>query len=132
MKFRLLLLSLIVSGAAFAGGPGNPDAKCCKKNDVTGGIIHAQTKRPLSNVSVTAYSTSRKEKVIVSDNNGNYDFNELKPGTYKLVFEKQGFNKIIKDKIIIRPDEGLLLNIEMSEVTTDFQILPGVILTDLN
>lgn len=132
MKFRLLLLSLLCSGAAFAGGPGNPDAKCCKKNDVAGGIIHAQTKKPLSNVSITAYSTSRKEKVIVSDNNGNYDFNELKPGTYKLVFEKQGFNKIIKDRIIIRPDEGLMLNIEMSEVASDFQILPGVILTDLN
>jgi hypothetical protein len=131
MKFRLLLLSMLFCTVAFAKTNGNPVTKY-KKNDLAGGVFHADTKKPLMNVSVTAYSTTKKEKTVLSDGNGNYNFTELKPGTYKLVFEKPGFQKIIKDKIIIKPDEACLLNIEMNEVSSDFQILPGVILTDLN
>ena len=134
MKYRLLLLSMVFSAmtlVAKADTKSDPNTKCCKKNDVAGGVIHATTKKPLYNVMVTAYSELKKEKVVVTDGHGNYDFNELKPGTYKLVFEKEGFKKIVKEKIVIRPDEGCQLNIEMNENGDEFQIIPGLILTDI-
>ncbi|MFL5787601.1 MAG: carboxypeptidase-like regulatory domain-containing protein [Flavisolibacter sp.] len=135
MKYKLLLLSIVFISMSFiakANTKNNPDTKCsCKKNDVAGGVIHATTKKPLYNVIVTAYSSVKKEKVVITDGNGNYDFNELKPGTYKLVFEKEGFKKIVKDKVVIRPDEGCLVNIEMNENSDEFQIMPGLILTDI-
>jgi hypothetical protein len=131
MKFKLFFLTLLLTATAFIaraneGSPGTPNGEETKKNDIAGGVIHQDTKKPLSNVSVTAYSTTKKEKVVLTDASGNYAFTELKPGTYRLVFEKDGFKKVTKDKVIIRSDEGCQLNIEMDEAD-DFRIVPGVI-----
>jgi uncharacterized protein (DUF2141 family) len=132
MKFKLLLLTIAFSTIAFlaqARITTNPTSTCCntKKNDIAGGVIHADTKKPLSNVSITAYSVSKKEKVVITDNNGNYTFNDLKPGTYRLVFEKEGFKKVTREKVIIRQDEGCQLNVEMNE-NEEFLIMPGQLL----
>lgn len=78
-------------------------------------IHHADDKKPLGKVNITAYLLSQKQKSVVSDENGNYSFDDLKPGTYRLTFEKAGFKKVTKDKVVIRTDEGFLVNIEMEE-----------------
>jgi hypothetical protein len=128
MKLKFLLLTFFFSAATLIARantePGTGEETI--KNDIVGGVMHADTKKPLINVSVTAYTTSstKKEKVVLTDGNGNYSFNDLKPGTYKIVFEKEGFKKIIKEKVTIRSDEGFQLNIEMAEEAA-FQILPG-------
>src|SRR3982751_4616343 len=105
MKFKLLLLTIFFSAAtllprANAGttDPNNGEENN-KKCDIAGGVIHADTKKPLGSVSVTAYSTgSKKEKVVLTDANGNYSFNELKTGIYKLVFEKTGYKKVTRER----------------------------------
>ena len=129
MKRKSLLLALLFSATAFVAkannGPGNGED--CAKKDIGGGVVNADTRKPLSNVVVTAYTNSKKEKAVTRDNSGNYSFNDLKPGTYKLVFEKSGFKKVTKDKIVIRGDEGSSLNIEMDE-ETEFPIIPGQLL----
>jgi hypothetical protein len=129
MKRKLLLLALLFSATAFVAGanngPGNGED--CAKKDIGGGVVNADTRKPLSNVVVTAYTNSKKEKAVTTDNSGNYSFNDLKPGTYKLVFEKSGFKKVTKDKVVIRGDEGSNLNIEMDE-ETEFPIIPGQLL----
>lgn len=138
MKPRLLLLTLtLILASAFATcvraatNPGVEDVN--KKYDVAGGVIHSDTKKPLANVSVTAYSNVKKEKVAITDVNGNYAFSDLKPGTYKLVFEKNGFKKVVRDKVMISHSEGLQLSIEMSEESGEFQIIPGQLLfSDFN
>jgi hypothetical protein len=129
MKRKSLLLALLFSAAAFVArannGPGNGED--CAKKDIGGGVVNADTRKPLSNVVVTAYTNSKKEKAVMTDNSGNYSFNDLKPGTYKLVFEKSGYKKVTKDKVVIRGDEGSSLNIEMDE-ETEFPIIPGQLL----
>ena len=129
MKRKLLLLALLFSATAFVArannGPGNGED--CAKKDIGGGVVNADTRKPLSNVVVTAYTNSKKEKAVTTDNSGNYSFNDLKPGTYKLVFEKSGFKKVTKDKVVIRGDEGSSLNVEMDE-ETEFPIIPGQLL----
>lgn len=130
MKFRLLLLTLVFSFTAcmaHAAGPGNGDDG--KKVDIAGGVTHADTKKPLGNVYVSAYSANKKEKVVLTDNNGNYTFNDLKPGVYKLVFEKDGFKKVTRDRVAIRSDEGCQVNVELDE-NDPFHILPGLLLSD--
>jgi hypothetical protein len=136
MKFKLLLLTLLFSTAACVarasdtaiyGTPGTGEEN--KKTDIAGGVIHADTKKPLANVSVTAYSINKKEKVVLTDGTGSYSFNELKPGTYKLVFEKTGFKKVTKEKVMIKSDEGCQLNVEMDE-EEEFQIMPGQLFSD--
>jgi len=132
MKFKLLLLTIVFSACAFVARANNtnpPEVEGNKKNDIAGGVIHSETRKPLGNVNVIAYSSNKKEKVVLTDGNGNYSFNDLKPGTYKLVFEKDGYKKVTREKIIIRSDEGCQLNVEMDE-NDNFQILPGLLFTD--
>jgi hypothetical protein len=128
MKLKLLLLGcLVVFASVIAKANTSPSEadETNKKNEINGGVYHNETKKPLNNVSVTAYfASNKKEKVVVSDGNGNYAFNDLKPGTYKFVFEKDGFKKVTKEKIIIKTDDGFLLNIEMME-EKDFDFVPG-------
>lgn len=49
-------------------------------------------------VVITAYLTLKKEKMTVTDGRGDYAFNDLRPGTYKFVFEKEGYKKVTKEK----------------------------------
>lgn len=133
MKFKLLLFTLAFSFTALLanannggkdGGPGVGEDN--KKNDIVGGVINAGTKKPIGNVNVVAYTNSKKEKTVLTDANGNYYFDDLKPGTYKFVFEKNGYRKVVKEKVTIRADEGCQLNIEMED-EDDLQIIPGTI-----
>ena len=128
MKYKLFFLTIAFTAFAFIARANTTDpsgnGEENKKTDLAGGVIHTDTKKPLGNVSVTAYSTSKKEKVVYTDANGYYSFDELKAGTYKLVFEKEGYKKVTREKVTIRPDEGCQINIEMDE-EKEFQILPG-------
>lgn len=128
MKLKLSLLTCFI---VFASVMAKANASATyvddneKKDEINGGVFHNETKKPLTNVSVTAYlTTNKKEKKVVSDGNGNYAFDDLKPGTYKFVFEKDGYKKVTKEKIIIKTDDGFLLNIEMAE-EKDFNFMPG-------
>jgi hypothetical protein len=128
MKLKLLLLSCLVVFASVIAkaspAPAESDGST-KKNDINGGVFHNETKKPLTNVSVTAYlSSNKREKIVVSDSNGNYAFDDLKPGVYKFVFEKEGYKKVTRDKVIIKTDEGFQLNVEMIQ-EKDFDFVPG-------
>ena len=126
MKFKLLLLTLVFSATACIARANDAHPETgeeTKKHDIAGGVINSDTKKPLVNVSVTAYSANKKEKVVLTDATGNYAFNELKPGTYKLTFEKDGYRKVTKERVTIRPEEVYQLNIEMED-EEDFKIIP--------
>jgi hypothetical protein len=128
MKYKSLLLIFAFCAAAFVARANiTPETEIngTKKNDIVGGVIHFDTKKPLGNVNVSAYSANKKEGTAITDDNGYYYFNDLKPGTYKLVFEKYGFKKVTKDKVTIRSDDGFQLNIAMEEEDA-FQIMPGL------
>ena len=137
MKLRLLLFLLILNAAGLAAKAGttriyNSNCISGKKCIVGGGVLHSSTKKPLSNVVVTAWSMSKKEKVVFTDDNGNYNLNDLKPGMYKLVFEKEGYKKVVKSGVVVKQDEGCQLNVEMVE-SGDFQIMPGqLFITDFD
>lgn len=128
MKLKLLFLTgvcslavLFASAADNGPGNGNPSGK---KDDINGNVIASETKKPLNNVSITAYLTSKKEKVVITDGNGNYAFDDLKPGTYKFIFEKEGFKRVTREKVVVRTDEAFQLNIEMIEAE-DHVIMPS-------
>jgi hypothetical protein len=119
------LLSFAVSKAN-----ADPEPTCRekgKKNDLAGIILHSENKKPLKDVVVTAYLLSKKEKAVLTDETGSYGFEELKPGTYKFVFEKSGYRKVTKEKVIVKTDEAFQLNIEMIE-TKEFDIVPSPLL----
>jgi hypothetical protein len=81
----LLLISTFILGSLFAKANNN-DPGTGKKEDIMGSVLNAEGKKPLKDVCVTAYLTSKKEKVVITDGSGAYAFDDLKPGIYKFVF----------------------------------------------
>lgn len=126
MKQKLIMFSFCLFGfvIARANNGTSCDPEPGKKNEINGTVIQLENKKPLKGVMVTAVLASKKEKVIVTEDNGEYAFDELKSGTYKFIFEKAGFKKITKDKVVIKTDEAFLLNIEMIEAD-DHEIMPS-------
>lgn len=123
MKQKTLLLVLFLLGSFFGranNGPGNGS-----KDEMNGVVVHAESKKPLKDVSITAYvGNSKKEKIVISNELGGFSFDELKPGVYKFVFVKTGFKKVTRDKVVIKTDETFQLQIEMIEMG-DYEIMPS-------
>src|SRR5215831_19722108 len=101
----LLLISAFVFGSLMAKANDN-DPGIGKKEDIMGSVVNAEGKKPLKDVSVTAYLSSKKEKVVITDGSGAYSFDDLKPGVYKFVFEKEGFKKVVKERVCVKVDEA--------------------------
>ncbi len=125
MRLIILLLSTFaVFTGLFASAKGIDPKNVAKKNEIMGGVFESESKKPLNNVSVTAYLSSKKEKVTTTDVNGIFSFNDLRPGNYKFIFEKDGYKKTSREKVVTRPYEGLQINVVMEEFST-FDFMPG-------
>lgn len=127
MKLKLMLLGIGFIGFSAANantGDPNPANGKGRKDELNGMVTHSDSKRPLKAVTVTAYLVSRKEKMVMTDDEGGFAFDELRPGTYKFVFEKEGYKKVTRDKVTVKTDEGFRLNIEMME-NSDYDIMPS-------
>lgn len=124
MKFRQLTLTaffLAMAALAQAGtdNPGEIDVE-----DLNGTVMDAHTRKPLRDVSVTIIGQTKKEMIKVSDASGGYSFDDLKPGTYKLVFEKDGYKRQTREKVVIKANVLLQVNIEM-EVQDNAERMPS-------
>lgn len=115
---------LTVTAAANAANSIGPSPGDGRKDELNGKVIDGESRKPLKDVTVTAYLVSKKEKIEITNEEGGFAFEDLKPGTYKFVFEKAGFRKITKDKVVIKTDEAFQLNIEMIE-SNDYEIMPS-------
>jgi Carboxypeptidase regulatory-like domain len=69
----------------------------------------------LKDVTITAVLLNKKEKYTISGIDGEYGLSELKPGVYKIVFEKDGYRKVVKEKVTIKANTQIELNIEMEQ-----------------
>lgn len=118
MKIKLLLLgsfAFLFSVFAYANSTPGKGEEASKPSDIVGGVFDNETKKGIANVTVTIYISSKKEKVLLTDAYGNFSFDNLKPGTYKFIFEKEGYKKVTKEKVLAKANEGLQMNIEMEE-----------------
>jgi hypothetical protein len=90
MKSKILSILSFFIILSFTAKANAGKGECLKKKEIVGSVYHQNSKKPLANVTVTAYLANKKEKVATSDANGNYSFDELKPGVYRFTFEKMG------------------------------------------
>lgn len=111
------MICLLLGFAATAKVPGTPS--CNKDIDVVlvkGIVLDKDSRKPVKDVNVTAISQSKTEKVVSTDINGAFHFIMLKPGTYRLVFEKEGYKKVIKDKVEVKEKTPVKIDIELLEI----------------
>lgn len=126
MKQKLLLLIAIftvgcLQSKATGSGPTNPGKSI---NEVAGNIVDGDSKKPLKDVTITAYAANKKEKFVITDEFGRFEFDELRTGTYKLVFEKDGYKRVVREKINVKTDETFQMRIEMIEAD-GFDMMPS-------
>jgi len=126
MKQKILLLIAIctigcLQSKAADIEPGNPGKSI---NEVAGNIYDGDSKKALREVTVTAYSANKKEKFVITDEFGRFEFDELKTGIYKLVFEKEGYRKVIREKVSVKTDETFQMRLEMIEAD-GFDLMPS-------
>lgn len=113
-RTKTLLIAVFVFTATIAtAGTREGELNRVDPEDVYGSVIHAGKDKPLKDVIITAFLQSKKEKIVLTNTNGEYGIDNLPAGTYKIVFEKDGFRKVVKEKVIIKPNSGIELNIEM-------------------
>jgi 5-hydroxyisourate hydrolase-like protein (transthyretin family) len=128
MRVKLLLLLTIgAMGCLQSNATGTePDDPGKSINELAGNIYDADSRKPMKDVTVSAYSTvtNKKEKFVMTDELGRFEFDELKTGIYKLVFEKDGYRRVVKEKINIKADETFQLRIDMVEMS-DFDLVPS-------
>jgi len=125
MKQRILLLIAICTLGCLKSRANNIEPiNPGKVNEVTGSIVDGDSKKPLGEVTVTAYSANKKEKFVITDETGRFEFDELKTGVYKLVFEKAGYRKVVREKISVKTDETFQMRIEMIEAD-GFDLMPS-------
>lgn len=123
MKPKIFFLAVSLLGFVI-GYAKNIDQEYGDKDDMNGTVVSSENKKPLKDVTITAYLVSKKEKVASTNVEGNFVFDELKPGTYKFIFEKPGFKKLTKEKVVIKTDQAFQMNIEMIE-SNNFDLLPS-------
>ncbi len=81
---------------------------------LTGNVVDAATKAPVTDVVVTATSPGLQgEQVVVTDSTGLYRIPQLPPGTYTLRFEKESYRPFSRTGIDVSPDRTLRLNVEL-------------------
>jgi hypothetical protein len=90
-------------------------------------ISNADSRKPMKDVSVTAWTNSHKEKVTLSDANGNFNMIDLKPGVYKFVFEKDGFKRVVREKVVLKTNEDYQINVEMAEEEVLPDLMPSTL-----
>lgn len=120
--FPLVVVLLLSSLFCFAnsGGKGKKEDP-----DMIGLVLEAETGKPMKDVNITAYNNSKKERVATSMGNGSFELVDLKPGVYKFVFEKNGFEKVVREKLILKPGEGYQLTVQMSADENIFDLMPS-------
>ncbi|MFT3701519.1 MAG: carboxypeptidase-like regulatory domain-containing protein [Agriterribacter sp.] len=121
LKYILSAALLLFFSAAMANNDtetqptGTPPESNIDIQLLNGVVLDMDSRKPLKDVNVTAIYQSKKEKVVSTDINGGFSFVMLKPGTYRLVFEKEGYKKVIKEKVEIKEKEPVQMNIEMPQ-----------------
>jgi hypothetical protein len=118
-SLKLLVTCLLLSTATEVSAENKVGPE-----SVFGKIFSDETSKPLKDVTITAVLLNKKEKYTISDIDGEYGLSELKPGVYKFIFEKDGYRKVVKDKVTIKSNTPIEMNIEM-EQSMYFDLAPS-------
>ncbi|WP_376762579.1 YfbK domain-containing protein [Archangium violaceum] len=81
---------------------------------IIGTVMSAETKKPISDVVVTATSPNLQgEQVVVTDADGNFRIPQLPPGVYTLRFDKESYRPFSRSDIQLRLDRTVRVKVEL-------------------
>jgi outer membrane receptor protein involved in Fe transport len=81
---------------------------------IVGTVVSAESKKPVSDVVVTATSPNLQgEQIVVTDAQGQYRIPQLPPGIYTLRFDKESFKPFSRAEVQLRLDRTIRVNVEL-------------------
>jgi hypothetical protein len=84
------------------------------ESNIAGTVLDIETKKPVSEVIVTATSPALQgEQVVVTDAQGHYRIPRLPPGVYTLRFDKELFKVFRRAELLLRSNRTLRVNVEL-------------------
>jgi len=118
MKKMIFKLFLVVFYASFSLSAWAGDSRLNHLDNngkEVSGHIKSAGQAPLKDVTVTIYTEDNQEIVLHTDKKGSFSIGDLKPGTYKMVFTKNGYQKITRQRVVIKENEGFMVKLQMQE-----------------
>jgi hypothetical protein len=112
-KTLLLLLCVIVFSQALKANCGDRDKKKLPEGLLHGYIIDAETKKPLSGVSVSLSSRNQADKEIVSDAAGYFNFGKIPAGDLTLLFGKKGYKFYRRNALALKEGTTVKMSVEV-------------------
>lgn len=105
VKLRSIVISIVVLFYLA------PVLQAQEVGGIRGTVFDQDFEVPLANAEVLIVETG--EKVTTTDE-GNYVFGQVKPGTYTLVFSKEGYTRQVKADVVVSPGELTELDASLS------------------
>ena len=100
-NFFCLILFSLLSNIVYA-----------QSGKITGKVISAASGQALSNATV---SIVEKSKMLIADQNGNFTFSKLEPGTYSIRCSYAGYKEKIIEEIVVKNGDNTALTISLEE-----------------
>lgn len=118
---KTLLLSglLLGTGTAAIAGNGKEDKKGGEPTVVSGAVSDADSKKPVSEVTVSITAKGQDKKVLTTDKDGNFKSGQLMPGEVTITLEKKGYRSYKKENVTIRDGAALKLSFELEQQEAD-------------
>ncbi len=112
----LAICAALVSLTPTARGQASLSVLRGTVTDATGAVI------PSASIALTEPATGVEVRRLVADNQGNYELLDVKPGTYRLTCDAQGFKRYAADDVILQSGEIRRINIPLSVGETNQQV----------
>lgn len=110
-----LALVLLLTSAIYFG---------CKEKElpgsIHGSIINKATGEPIKTAGVELLPSGLKE---VTGSEGQYEFNEIDPGVYKLHVTKTGYEDLVSNEIIVKSNKATPHNVEIEKLPPSLRIV---------
>lgn len=118
---KIVLLSglMICSGTAAIAGNGKQEKKGGEPTLVSGVVSDADSKKPVSEVTVSISAKGQDKKVLVTDKEGNFKSGQLIAGEVTITLEKKGYRTFKKENVIIKDGASLKLIVELEQQEED-------------
>jgi outer membrane receptor protein involved in Fe transport len=83
---------------------------------ITGKVVDEDAQEPLPYVEVFIKSIGRGD---VSDEKGRFRIGRIPPGSYKVIFRRQGYKTVEREQVLLHPGAALVLNAELKETVIE-------------
>lgn len=110
--YALLVIVLFITPFSFGQS---------QRGEIRGVVRDSKTKQPIDFVPIAAQLNGFQAGSAMTDLDGKYSISALTPGKYTVIVRYVGYNEVIIDNVMVRPDQITFLDVDMDVQTTELK-----------